>query len=171
MQTRTAAVVAALLVTLVVHPAAAQDRPSTRLSLMAGITEFDLSGVNTAAMFAVRVDRPFHPRVLGEASLSYARLEQQFGRSELFIPEIQVQFQGAWRWLEPYLGIGLGLAIDEPESPLLDWDVDPAPSAAVGVRADVNESVGVRVDGRFHGIGWDFAGTVSALTGGVTIAL
>lgn len=109
--------------------------------------------------------------MLGEASLSYARLSQQFGKSELFIPEVQVQIQGAWRWLEPYLGLGLGVAIDEPESPVRDWDVDVAPSAAVGLRVDIDEKFGARVDGRTHGIGWDFVGMVSELTAGISIAL
>jgi len=145
----------------------AHDR--THVSVMAGITEYDLSGVDQSAIYALRLAVPWHPNLLVEGSLGYVRTEQQFGRTDLFLPELQAQLQGRWGSFSPYVGLGAGLAIDLPKGDTgVNDSMNFAPSFAAGLRVDVAPGVGVRVDGRIHGIEADFTGTVSALTAGLT---
>ncbi|MBW3535369.1 MAG: porin family protein [Gemmatimonadetes bacterium] len=159
---------AVALAALALPAAASAQHDRTHASLMAGITEFDLSGVGTTGIYALRAAMPWHENLLVEGSLSYARTGQQFGSTDLFLPEIQAQLQGTWRRLSPYLGLGAGVAIDRPSGPTDGpTDVDFAPAFSVGVRVGVARGVGVRIDGRLHGIEADFTGTVSELTGGL----
>lgn len=151
-------------------PALAAAQEASHVSVMAGVTEFDLSGVGTTGIYAVRADVPVWPNLLLEGSLSYARLDQQFGRSDLFIPEAQVQLQGTWGRFSPYVGLGGGAAVDVPQDDALETDTDFAPSVAAGARVAVAMGVGVRVEGRIHGIEADFTGTVSELTAGFSVA-
>lgn len=154
---------------LALPAAASAQHDRTHVSVMAGITEFDLSGTGTTGIYAIRAAMPWYDHLLVEGSLGYARTGQQFGSSDLFLPEVQAQLQGRWRRLSPYVGLGAGAAIDLPsaQSGVAD-DVDFAPSFSAGFRLGVAPGVGIRVDGRLHGIGADFVGTVSALTGGLT---
>lgn len=141
-------------------------------SLMFGVTEYDLSGVSTSPIYAIRVAGPLRRNLLIEGSLGYVRTEQDSGDSDLFLPEVQAQIQGTWDRFSPYLGLGAGIAIDKPrdDDELFEreTDVDFAPAFSAGVKVRLTRGVGVRIDGRLHGIEPDFAGTVSALTGGFT---
>lgn len=161
----------ASLAALALPSAAAAQHDRTHVSVMAGVAEYDLSGVNTSAIYALRAAMPWHPNLLLEGSLSYVRTSQQFGESDLFLPELQAQLQGTWGRFSPYLGLGAGVAIDLPaeETGVRD-DVEFASAFSVGVRVGVAEGVGLRVDGRVHGIEPDFTGTVSELTGGLTFS-
>jgi hypothetical protein len=141
------------------------------LSLMAGRAEYDLSGVHTSNIWAVRAAGAARSFLLAEASVSYIHTRQQFGRSALVIPEAQVQVQAVWRAFAPYLGAGIGLAIDNPEDDALDTKTDLATSAAVGLRVAVTEAIGLRVDARLHGIEIDYTGTITGVTAGVIIGL
>ena len=164
MRCLTAAALAALLL-----PSAADAQHSrTHVSVMAGVTEYDLSGVHTSGIYALRLAAPWHPNLLVEGSLSYVRTEQDFGESDLFLPEVQAQLQGTWARFSPYVGIGAGAAFDLPKDEDLETDTDFAPVFSVGARVAVAQGVGVRIDGRLHGIEADFTGTVSELTGGFT---
>ena len=61
------------------------------------------------------------------------------------------------------------MAIDAPEEEALDREVDLATSVAVGAIVALTERVGLRVDGRLHGIEIDYTGTVSGITAGLSI--
>lgn len=138
-------------------------------SIMAGAAEYDLSGVNTSPVYAVRAAVPLRRNVLMEGSFSYVPTAQQFGKSHLLLPEVQAQLQGTWGRFSPYLGLGGGVAIDLPEEDTgAEDEVDFAPSFSVGLRVTMAPGVGLRADGRLHGIGADFAGGVSELTAGFT---
>jgi hypothetical protein len=154
----------AALLTLAPAGAAAQE-----LALMAGRAEYDLSGVRTSNVWAVRWTDPVRSFLVTDWSVTYIHTRQQFGRSDFWLPESQFQVQGLWGAFAPYLGAGIGLAIDDPDDDALDTEVDLATSAAVGVRLAVAERIGLRVDGRLHGIEIDYTGTVAGLTAGVTI--
>lgn len=162
----------AAVVALTLPAAAAGQHDRAHASLMFGVTEYDLSGVNTSPIYAVRVAGPLRRNLLIEGSLGYVRTDQQGGETDLFLPEVQAQLQGNWDRFSPYIGLGAGVAIDKPrdDDPVFDpeTDVDFAPAFSAGVKVRVARGVGVRVDGRIHGIEADFVGTVSALTGGLT---
>jgi hypothetical protein len=161
-------VIAALM--MIGGPVAATAQ--THVSLTAGFTEYDLSGVNTGGIYAARIAAPVHPNLLVEGGISYVATEQQFGDAALFIPELQAQLQGSWGRFSPYLGLGAGLAVERPdEDSGFDGETDFSPSVALGLRIAVNPKVGFRLDGRLHGIEADFVGTVSALSAGFTIGL
>jgi hypothetical protein len=156
---------------LAVPAATAAQANTTHISVMAGVAEYDLSGVETSPIYAIRYAGPLHPNLLVEGSLGYIRTDQQFGASDLFLPEVQVQLNGTWGRFSPYLGVGAGIAYDRPRGATgVDSDLDFAPAFSVGARVRVAQDVGIRVDGRLHGIEADFTGTVSALTGGIAFS-
>jgi hypothetical protein len=162
----------AVFAVLVMLGAPVSAAAQTHVSLMAGVSEYDLSGVNTSPLYAVRVAGPVHTNLLVEGGLSYIATEQQFGDAALFIPEAQAQLQGIWGRFRPYVGLGAGLAIERPDDDTgVEGEIDFSPSAALGVRIDLTPKVGIRLDGHLHGIEADFVGTVSALTAGITIGL
>lgn len=161
-----------VIAVLVMLGAPAAVAAQTEVALMAGASEYDLSGVSTSPIYAVRVSGALHPNLLVEGGVSYIGTEQQFGEAALFIPELQAQLQGTWGRFRPYLGLGAGVAIERPDEDTgVEGEVDFSPSAALGVRLDLTPGVGLRIDGRLHGIEADFTGTVSALTAAITIGL
>ena len=162
----------AMFAVLVILGAPVAAAAQTHVSLTAGVAEYDLSGVNKNPIYAVRVAGPVHPRLLVEGGLSYIATEQQFGDADLFLPEVQAQLQGTWGRFRPYFGLGGGLAIERPEADTgVEGDIDFSPSVALGVRVDLNPKVGVRIDGRLHGIQPQLRGMVSGLAAGLTIGL
>ena len=169
---RTSVGVATLLLLLALPtPAAAQQ-----LSLMAGRAEYDLSGVHTSNVYAVRLGTPVEPVFILEGGLSYIHTRQQFGRTHLWMPEVQLQAQALIGPFAPYLGVGVGVAIDAPEDDpdvLLDdvfeTETDFTSSVSAGIRLGLGEVVGLRVEGRIRGIEIDWVGTVTELTAGIVI--
>jgi hypothetical protein len=110
------------------------------LSLSAGAMGYDASGTGTVPMVAVRASTPLVARwMLGELSLSYAALDEQFSTENTRIGVVEAQFHAqlpAAR-VRPYLGIGGGLltyfnnAVGRT-SPAATY------SAAVGLRVPVS---------------------------------
>ena len=61
-----------------------------RVGIYRGVSEYDLSGVDQATVTALRVGYDFG-RVFGlEAGLASAAVEQQFGDTRLYLPDVQV---------------------------------------------------------------------------------
>jgi hypothetical protein len=149
--------------------------PAQQISLMAGRAEYDLSGVHTSNVWAARVAFPAEPFFAIEPGLSYIHTSQDFGRTDLWMPEIQLQAHALLGPLAPYLGVGVGAAIDDPDDDPNDAFEDPEPeidftsSVAAGIKVGLTQNVGIRVEGRLRGIELEWIGTVTELTAGIVI--
>jgi hypothetical protein len=142
-----------------------------QLSLMGGVAEYDLSGVETSNVWAARAAFPVEPFFLVEPAVSYIHTSQSFGRSDLWMPEVQLQAHLILGPAAPYLGVGLGAAIDDVEHVEgVEDETDFTTSVAAGVRWGLLEKIGLRVEGRIRGIEYDWVGTVSEVTAGVVVA-
>jgi hypothetical protein len=154
-------------------PAAAAAQ---QLSSMAGRAEYDLSGVHTGNVWAVRLAVPVEPYFLVEPAVSYIHTRQDFARTDLVMPEIQLQAQVVIGAIAPYLGAGVGAAIDDPDDDPDDEfddppaDVDFTSSVAAGFRLALARSLGLRAEGRLRGIATNWVGTVAEVTAGLVIA-
>lgn len=110
----------------------AQD-PERALSVLAGPTEYDLSGTGWAPFMAVRLQWPLTPGLLVEPGLTHLSYRAQFDdRIHHVLPEVQLQAQVPGRVLRPYIGAGFGAS----------WELtsgrnffDPTLSGAAGLRA------------------------------------
>lgn len=88
----------------------AQTR-NREISLAVGAMQYDASGTGTTPVIALRTAVPFAASwLLGEASLSYASLDEQFSTvgTRVGVAEGQVQFQWPAARVRPYLGLGGG---------------------------------------------------------------
>jgi len=145
--------------------------PPRALSISAGASQFDLSGLGTAPMAAFRVDLPLGRIVLAEPGVVVARPEQQFGsRTTLVIPEIQLQAQLPLGPVAPYLGVGGGLAMDFRSDAFGGTQTDVTGSVAGGVRWWATQRVGARAELRVRGVGANdggFTGTAAEWTAGL----
>jgi hypothetical protein len=143
----------------------AQD--GLRLTLAAGVSEFDLSGTGDAFTAAARLDGEIRPALLWEGSLGFTFVAQQFGDTTTFVvSEAQVQLQWPAR-LAPYIGVGAGLALDFRDEEDGGTQTDPTFSGAVGARFDLTEALGLRAELRLRGVGDSFQGSTAELTAGV----
>ena len=91
-------------------PVAAQTS-SREVSFAVGASQFDASGTGSAPIAAIRAAAPLIGRwMLGEASLSYASLDEQFSTSNtrVGIGEAQLQAQFPAARIRPYVGLGAG---------------------------------------------------------------
>ena len=150
---------------------------SGHAAVLVGVASYDLSGTGTTAIYGLRVGSPIRPHLSWELGLSYLHPAQQGGdTTHVFLPELQLQLEGTWGAVRPYLGLGAGVAIDAPgedDDPLgfeRETRTSFAPSGAGGIRVDVAESVALQVEGRLHGIEADFTGTISELVGGISFS-
>jgi hypothetical protein len=139
------------------------------VSLSAGVSVFERSGSGAAGLFAVRVDYPVYPSLVVEGGLAYARRGNDPLFGDVFIPGVQVQLQGLQGRLAPYAGLGAGMTVERRDGPLSD-DLSFAPSFSAGLRAAVTDGVAARLEGRLHGVGANFRGLYSEITGGLSVA-
>jgi hypothetical protein len=139
-------------------------RPS--VSLSAGALQYDVAGTGSAPVLAARGELPLSHYFLIEGGLSAARPEQRLrGITTLLTPEAQIQAQlpFAGAWVAPYIGAGLGAAIDErPRTPGAQRELTI--SAATGVRYWLTEGRGLRAEVRLRRLGPDFGGTAAEWT-------
>jgi hypothetical protein len=85
--------------------------PIREFSLAVGATQYDASGTGTAPLGAFRYSAPIAARwLLGDLSLSYATLDEQFSstNTNLGVVEGQLQVQLPTSSVRPYIGIGGG---------------------------------------------------------------
>lgn len=156
-----AAVAAAAIVTA--DPASAQQATRS-VSLSRGSMEFDASGVGTADVFALRADRKVAGNwLLGELGLAYSsiREDSRSDDTKLGVAELQLQAQAPLRYVQPYIGAGLGtlsyLTNSQGRGSLTE-----AVSAGAGVRVDVWRNFGLRADGRVRYWDWNGEGFVNS---------
>ena len=147
-------------------PAALAQSPSWGdFAVSSAAVNYDLSGTGTTPGLAARITRDVTPNVALEVRGLYARPDQQFGLSSLFIPEAQLQYRWNVGRVSPYVGGGIGLAI--VRSAVHD-ETDPALSAAAGARVRLTERVGLLGEMRLRGIEWGFTGSVAEWSAGLS---
>jgi hypothetical protein len=144
-------------------PAYAQ---SNSFAISAGAFNFDLSGTGTSPLIAMSVDTRPAGNVLLEGGLTFAFPEQQFDRTTFIIPEAQLQYQFPIGRFAPFVGGGVGAAIDIRDEFLGGTDVDLALSIGGGVRANLSDSFGLRGDFRMRAFGGNFSSSAAELRGG-----
>ena len=127
--------------------------------------DYDLSGTGTAPGLAVRSTRDLTPNVRIELGGLFAKPQQQFGPSTLFMPEAQLQYRWNAGRLSPYVGGGVGVAMDKADF-RTDWD--PTVSFSIGTGVRLTERVGLTGEFRLRGHEWRFVGTTSELSAGLT---
>jgi opacity protein-like surface antigen len=133
-----------------------------RLSKDRGISQESASG--SAAGIAVRTRRNLTSNVGLEFGGLFAKPEQQFGPSTLFVPEAQLQYRWGAGRLSPYVGGGIGAALVKSDF-RTDWD--PTLSFAVGTGVRLTERLGVTGEFRLRGHDWDFVGTSAEISAGL----
>ena len=142
----------------------AQDAPRADLSVSAVRLDYDLSGVGSAPGIAVRATRALSSAVSLEAGGVFAKPDQQFGPSTLFMPEALLRYGWHAGRLSPYVGGGMGAAL--VTSPFhSDWDPTLVVAAGTGVR--LTERLGVSGEFRLRGHEWRFVGTTAELSAGL----
>jgi len=138
------------------------------ISISGGFAQFDLSGTGDAPVLAGRVDMPVNRYVIAEPGITLLWPEQQFGETTtLFIPEVQFQLQRPGR-LAPYVGLGVGGAFDIRDDENGGTQSDLTISGAAGLRAQLSEMFGLRVELRMRGIGDSFQGSTAEWTAGLS---
>ena len=163
----------ALLTLVLPFNASAQVEGAAHAAVVVGLASYDLSGTGSTVIYGVRIGAPIRPRLGGELALSYLNPGEGDEAHHFIIPELQLQLEGAWRALRPYVGLGAGVSIDVPEDreilPGIERDTryEFAPSGSLGTRIQVSEAVSVQIEGRLHGIEATFTGSVAELVGGI----
>ena len=148
-----------------VSTARAQDAGWSTLSLSGGRMDYDLSGTGNAPAFSIRTTRNLMPHLRLELGGVYAKPDQQFGPSTLFIPEAQLQFHWNLGRVAPFVGGGIGTALVK-SSFHTDWD--PTFSAAAGTMVRVTDALGISGELRLRGHEARFTGTSAEVLGGLT---
>ena len=162
--TTTLAIVAAL--SALPSPRAAAQLPIPSVSLMGGVSQWDLSGTGSSPFASLRVDLPLL-FVIGEGSVGAFRAKEQAGTSTYVIPEVQLQWQLLPLLVKPYVGIGGGYfrAISGPAQHGSEF----TGSASAGVRVGIPLlGAGLRAEVRARGIGSGFSGSAVEYTAGVS---
>jgi hypothetical protein len=135
----------------VVAPAARGQLPIPSVTVMGGVSHFDLGAPGTAPFGAVRIDLPV-ASLIAEGSLGVFR-PNDGGTSRVdVIPEAQLQWQILPLFVRPYVGAGIGWfrAVNGP-SPL---ENTVTLSAAAGVRIGIPLTrFGIRGEARTRTIG------------------
>ena len=155
-----------------------QDLESGHIALGGGYGSYDLNGTGSTGIFTLRVGAPVAPSFGWEIAVSYLSPgDGDVVNVNMFLPELQLQLMKAFGKFTPYLGIGAGASI-MTTGPFTvagvefdgETEIDFAPSASLGARAGLTDSVGLFAEGRIHGIEIDFTGTVAELVGGLSFA-
>lgn len=133
----------------------AQQPDGTTLTLIAGVTHFDMSGVGYAPALALRAAHPIRGRwLLGEVNLGYLRTNEEFTVRPTHIVHGDAHLQiVAPRWrVTPYTGLGLTVvtfltnAEGRPRTSM-------GPSGALGLRGWINQRTAIAVELRLRA--WD----------------
>lgn len=147
----------------------AQEYPQfdTNINVSAGVIQFDLSGTGTAPAIAVRFPFPLTSSLLLETGVLAARLDQQFDlTTTLVIPEVALQIQVPRRFA-PFVGLGVGAAIDFRPRSRGDAQASITSSAALGARYGISRRMGAIAELRVRGIGIGLSGSTAEWTGGL----
>lgn len=129
---RLLALVSALLLFATVPRPVAGQQIVHAAGIVAGASQYDLSGTGTAPFASFRLNIPVGRNLVLEPALGFLSYEAQSGRRyHHILPEIQIQAQAYGARVRPYLGVGFGAS----------WAVrpqedqgDPTLSGAGGLR-------------------------------------
>ena len=163
------------IVTLPTHRAAAQ-LPIPSLSIVGGVSRYNLSGTGTAPFGAVRLDIPLL-FVIAEGSLGVLRTNGDVASRTYVIPEVQLQWQLLPFLVKPYVGLGGGLfrtvtgtgTSTGTSTGTGSNASDITASASAGVRLGIPLiGAGLRAEVRVRGIGSSFSGSATEWTLGVS---
>ncbi len=134
------------------------------VGLVAGASQFDLSGTGTTAIVGARFETRLRRWLLAEAALSTFRPEEQSDpRVRYTVPELQLQLQAPGRLVRPYLGVGGGWVLASDDRPSRG-----TMSGAGGVRVPLaGARVALRAELRVRGIGRNFSGSTAEWLGGL----
>ena len=131
------------------------------LSFAVGVSQFDASGTGTAPMAAIRGAARLVGRwMLGEISLSYASLDEQFSttNTRVGVGEGQLQAQLPATRVRPYFGVGGGW-LHYFNNAAGRSATTPTVSGSVGLRIPVTSAFLVRGEVRLRS--WKSGGTSS----------
>lgn len=139
-------------------------RPSVTLS--AGAFQYDRVGTGTAPVLAARGELPLSSLFVLEGGLTTARPERRLGGpTTLLVPEAQLQAQIlTGPWVAPYIGAGVGAAIDRRAGAIGGPERELTLSAATGVRYWLSEDRGLRAELRVRRVGPELGGTAAEWT-------
>ena len=126
--------------------------------------DYDLSGTGSTPGFAVRTTRDLTRNVSLEFGGTYAKPNQQFGPSTLFMPEAHVRYNWNAGRVSPYFGGGIGTALVRSDFHT-DWD--PTLSVASGAGVRLTNHLGLTGEFRLRMHEWRFTGTTSELSAGL----
>ena len=147
-----------------VSTAQAQGSSWGDVAVSAALVDYDLSGTGTAPGLAVRTTRDLTSNVRVELRGLFAKPDQQFGPTTLFVPEAQLQYRWNAGRFAPYVGGGIGAAMDKSAF-RTDWD--PTLSAAVGTGVRLSDRVALTGEFRLRGHEWRFVGTTAEFSAGL----
>lgn len=138
--------------------------PRNSISIVAGASQFDLSGTGTAPILGVRYDRVVARWLVTQGSLAMMRPKEQLGqRNQYVIPEFQVQAQLPRETVRPYLGVGTGFFLGNNGS-----RTRATFTTALGTRVRVPERpIDVVLELRVRGVGESFSGSAAEWTAGL----
>ncbi len=139
------------------------------VSVMAGVSVYDQPEVSATGIYALRADMPIYPGLLAEAGLAYARPDRAGGVKDVYLPSLMIQLQRTAARVNPYVGLGGGIAVEVPEAGG-DADIFFSPSVATGVRIAVSQGAGIRVEGRVNAVGANVRAIYSEITAGLIIS-
>jgi opacity protein-like surface antigen len=134
------------------------------LTVSAARIDYDLSGTGSAAGVAVRTSRNLTSNVRLEFGGLFAKPDQQFGPSTLFMPEAQLQYRWDVGRFSPYAGGGIGTALVKSDFHT-DWD--PTLVFGGGTTVRLTDRLGVVGDFRLRGHEWRFVGTTAEISAGL----
>ena len=156
--------------TLLAFAAPVSAQSISAVSVGGGIMDYDLSGTGNVPSFNLRVEAPLSRNFLLEPGVMLSRPHLQGGDdATMLIPEVQGQFQLPLGPVAPYLGAGMGVVLGWGPEDRGGFETELAPSVGAGLRIDAGGLLGFVVDGRIHGMGFDFDGVTSELTVGVRL--
>lgn len=150
------AVAAAALLLPVASAGAQETAPPAHVLIQTGLFnyDFELDGDGYAPMLAARAVVPVATVLMLEGSVLAARPGQDFGETTtLLIPEVQVQLALPFSQLIPYIGLGVGAAIDFRSSDVGGKQSYATFSGAVGGKYWLRDALGVQLEYRARGIG------------------
>lgn len=145
-------------------PAGAQT-PNRDVSFALGVSQFDASGTGNAPIAAIRATAPVLGRwILGEISLAYASLDEQFtaGNTRVGILEAQLQGQLPATGFRPYMGLGGGW-LHHFNNAAGASAATPTVSGSVGFRARLFAAAVLRGELRLRG--WQGRSTSNFVNG------
>jgi hypothetical protein len=134
------------------------------LAVSVGRMDYDLSGTGHAPSFAVRATRDLSSNVALEFGGVFAKPNQQFRVSTLFMPEAQIRYRWNVGRVSPYVGGGLGAALVKS---FFHTDWDPTLSVAGGTGVRLTDRVAVTGELRIRNHEWAFSGTTTELSAGL----